>query len=88
MPAIVQDAATRRVLMLGYMDRAALEATIASRKVTFYSRSRRKLWMKGETSGHVLELVSIVLGLRQRHAACAGDTAGTDLPSRHVELFR
>jgi phosphoribosyl-ATP pyrophosphohydrolase/phosphoribosyl-AMP cyclohydrolase len=60
LPAIVQDAATRRVLMLGYMDRAALEATLASGKVTFYSRSRARLWMKGETSGHTLELVSIV----------------------------
>ena len=59
LPAIVQDAATRRVLMLGYMNRAALEATLASGKVTFYSRSRARLWMKGETSGHTLELKSV-----------------------------
>lgn len=59
LPAIVQDAATGRVLMLGYMDRAALAATLASRKLTFYSRSRQRLWTKGESSGHVLELVSI-----------------------------
>src|SRR5690606_1381136 len=46
-------------LMLGYMDRAALEATLASRRVTFFSRSKGRLWTKGESSGHVLDLVSI-----------------------------
>lgn len=59
LPAIVQDARTRRVLMLGYMDHSAVEATLASGKVTFFSRSRQRLWMKGETSGDILELVSI-----------------------------
>lgn len=67
LPAIVQDARTRRVLMLGYMDRAAVEATLASGKVTFFSRSRQRLWMKGETSGDILELVSI-------EADCDADT--------------
>lgn len=59
LPAIVQDASTLRVLMLGYMDRAALQATLDSGRVTFFSRSRRRLWMKGESSGHVLQLVSL-----------------------------
>lgn len=59
LPAIVQDAVTQRVLMLGYMDRAALAMTVDSRKVTFYSRSKKRLWSKGEGSGHVLDLVSI-----------------------------
>ncbi|HBD18975.1 MAG TPA: bifunctional phosphoribosyl-AMP cyclohydrolase/phosphoribosyl-ATP diphosphatase [Arenimonas sp.] len=59
LPAVVQDACTRRVLMLGYMDRAALEATLATRRVTFYSRSKQRLWMKGESSGDVLDLVSL-----------------------------
>lgn len=59
LPAIVQDARCQRVLMLGYMDRAALEATLASGKVTFFSRSKNRLWMKGESSGDVLELVGI-----------------------------
>ncbi|QNP40478.1 bifunctional phosphoribosyl-AMP cyclohydrolase/phosphoribosyl-ATP diphosphatase HisIE [Lysobacter solisilvae (ex Woo and Kim 2020)] len=59
LPAIVQDAATLRVLMLGYMDRAALETTLAEGKVTFYSRSKQRLWTKGEASGHFLQLVSI-----------------------------
>ena len=59
LPAIVQDAATLRVLMLGYMDRDALGTTLSSGKVTFFSRSKARLWTKGESSGHVLELVSI-----------------------------
>ena len=59
LPAIVQDAATLRVLMLGYMDRAALAATLACGQVTFYSRSKQRLWTKGESSGHVLALVSV-----------------------------
>ncbi|QNN46399.1 bifunctional phosphoribosyl-AMP cyclohydrolase/phosphoribosyl-ATP diphosphatase HisIE [Thermomonas brevis] len=59
LPAIVQDADTLRVLMLGYMDREALAATLRSGHVTFFSRSKGRLWTKGESSGHVLELVSI-----------------------------
>lgn len=57
-PAIVQDADTHKVLMLGYMNRAALEATLRSGLVTFYSRSKQRLWQKGESSGHTLTLVS------------------------------
>jgi phosphoribosyl-ATP pyrophosphohydrolase/phosphoribosyl-AMP cyclohydrolase len=59
LPAVVQDATTRRVLMLGYMDRAALEATLATGRVTFFSRSKQRLWMKGESSGDVLDLVRL-----------------------------
>ncbi len=58
-PAIVQDAETQRVLMLGYMNREALAATMRSGLVTFYSRSKQRLWQKGESSGHTLKLVSI-----------------------------
>jgi phosphoribosyl-ATP pyrophosphohydrolase/phosphoribosyl-AMP cyclohydrolase len=54
LPAVIQDAATQKVLMLGYMNAAALEQTIQSGKVTFFSRSRQRLWVKGETSGHFL----------------------------------
>jgi phosphoribosyl-AMP cyclohydrolase / phosphoribosyl-ATP pyrophosphohydrolase len=59
LPAIVQDAGNHRVLMLGYMTREALQATLDSGDVTFYSRSKQRLWKKGETSGHVLRLVSV-----------------------------
>ena len=58
-PAIVQDADTLQVLMLGYMNDAALEKTRKTGRVTFHSRSRDRLWTKGETSGHTLDLVSI-----------------------------
>ncbi|MEQ4576879.1 MAG: bifunctional phosphoribosyl-AMP cyclohydrolase/phosphoribosyl-ATP diphosphatase HisIE [Gammaproteobacteria bacterium] len=59
LPVVVQDADTLRVLMLGYMDAEALAATRASGHVTFYSRSKQRLWTKGESSGHLLDLVSI-----------------------------
>jgi phosphoribosyl-ATP pyrophosphohydrolase/phosphoribosyl-AMP cyclohydrolase len=57
LPAIVQDAVTRQVLMLGFMNREALETTLATKQVTFFSRTKQRLWTKGETSGHTLELV-------------------------------
>src|SRR5690349_7546962 len=56
LPVIVQDAETGTVLMLGYMNREALEASLSRHRVVFYSRSRQRLWEKGETSGHYLEL--------------------------------
>ena len=58
-PAIIQDANTRQVLMLGYMNQEALEKTLATGLVTFYSRSRQTLWTKGETSGNHLRLLDI-----------------------------
>jgi phosphoribosyl-AMP cyclohydrolase / phosphoribosyl-ATP pyrophosphohydrolase len=61
LPAIVQDADTGQALMLGYMDEAALAKTRELGLVTFYSRSKGRLWTKGETSGHTLELVGIEL---------------------------
>ena len=58
-PVIVQDAKTAKVLMLGYMNSEALEKTEKEKRVTFYSRSKQRLWTKGETSGNLLEVVSI-----------------------------
>lgn len=58
-PAIVQDAKTKKVLMLGYMNNEAFEKTQKAAKVTFYSRSKQRLWTKGEESGNFLELVDI-----------------------------
>ena len=58
-PAIVQDAATKTVLMLGFMNQAAVDATLASGKVTFYSRSKNRLWTKGEESGNFLNYISM-----------------------------
>ena len=59
MPAIVQHAGSGRVLMLGYMNRAALAATLARGRVVFFSRSKQRLWEKGETSGHFLQLIDM-----------------------------
>ncbi len=58
-PAVIQDAKTLKVLMLGFMNKEAYDKTIETNKVTFYSRSRKCLWTKGETSGNFLNLVSI-----------------------------
>jgi len=66
-PAIVQDVADGRVLMLGFMNADAVEITEASRRVTFFSRSKGRLWTKGESSGNYLELVSM-------HTDCDADT--------------
>ncbi|KGQ33725.1 phosphoribosyl-ATP pyrophosphatase [Gallibacterium genomosp. 2] len=61
LPVIVQNATTCEVLMLGYMNAEALEKTLAERKVTFYSRTKQRLWTKGETSGHFLNVVDMSL---------------------------
>lgn len=58
-PAIVQDAVTNQVLMLGYMNRQAVEETRETKKVTFYSRSKKRLWTKGEESGNYLNFISM-----------------------------
>ncbi len=67
LPVIVQDYQTGRVLMLGYMNQDALDTTIKLQQVTFFSRSKQRLWTKGESSGHVLQLVDI-------HVDCDNDT--------------
>jgi phosphoribosyl-ATP pyrophosphohydrolase/phosphoribosyl-AMP cyclohydrolase len=66
-PCIVQDSETKAVLMLGFMNKEALEKTIAEKRVTFFSRSKNRLWTKGETSGNFLEVIHIT-------ADCDNDT--------------
>ena len=58
-PAIVQDANTQAVLMMGFMNQAAIDATLSQQKVTFYSRSKSRLWTKGEESGNFLNFISM-----------------------------
>jgi phosphoribosyl-AMP cyclohydrolase / phosphoribosyl-ATP pyrophosphohydrolase len=58
-PAVIQDARTNQVLMVGFMNREALEKTLSDKKVTFWSRTKKRLWQKGETSGYFLEYVSM-----------------------------
>jgi phosphoribosyl-ATP pyrophosphohydrolase/phosphoribosyl-AMP cyclohydrolase len=81
LPAAVQDRASGRLLMLGYMDRTALEATIATGLATFWSRSKRRLWQKGETSGNRLRVAAI-------HEDCDSDAllvlADAEGPVCHV----
>jgi len=60
-PAIIQDATTKNVLMLGYMNKEAYQKTIDTQKVTFFSRTKQRLWTKGEESGNFLNLVSVQL---------------------------
>src|SRR5580692_2236895 len=78
-PAIVQDAATGQVLMMAWMNREALEKTVATGKTHFFSRSRNKLWLKGESSGHIQTVKSIrtdcdkdvlLINVDQEGAAC------------------
>ena len=59
LPAVIQHAATGTVLMVGYMNRAALRETLTQGRVVFFSRSRQKLWLKGESSGNFLDVVSV-----------------------------
>ena len=80
-PAIIQDAQTKNVLMLGYMNQEALDKTLETKKVTFWSRSRNCLWTKGETSGNFLHLIDIKID-------CDNDTllikANPDGPTCHI----
>jgi len=80
LPAVVQDARTGKVLMLGYMNREALRSTLGEKRVTFYSRSKQRLWTKGETSGNFLHLVDAAID-------CDNDTilitANPDGPTCH-----
>jgi phosphoribosyl-ATP pyrophosphohydrolase/phosphoribosyl-AMP cyclohydrolase len=80
-PALVQERGTSRILMLGYMNREALEATLSTGLVSFWSRSKQRLWTKGETSGNFLRLVSI-------HADCDRDSllvlADAEGPTCHL----
>ena len=66
-PVIIQDASTNEVLMLGYMNRESWEKTLETKKASFWSRSRKKIWIKGETSGNFQEIKEIYLD-------CDGDT--------------
>lgn len=83
-PAIIQDADTKAVLMLGYMDQLAVEATANSGRVTFYSRSKQRHWTKGESSGNFLDFVSMELD-------CDGDTlliqARPEGPTCHLGTY-
>lgn len=75
-PAIIQDNETKTVLMLGYMNQEAIDKTLETKKVTFFSRSKNRLWTKGEESGNFLELVSIQNDCDQDTLLIKVNTAG------------
>ncbi|MFN4019120.1 MAG: phosphoribosyl-AMP cyclohydrolase [Erythrobacter sp.] len=83
--AVVTDAASGAVLVVAHMNRAALDATLASGRVHFWSRSRGQLWLKGETSGHFLDVIEVLVDCDQDalviRAAPAGPTCHTGAPS-------
>lgn len=99
-PAIIQDSQTRNVLMLGYMNAEALQQTIDSGKVTFYSRSKQRLWTKGEESGNFLHVVDIkndcdndtlLIQAKPAGPVCHNGTGtcwGTDNPAQPLQFIQ
>jgi phosphoribosyl-ATP pyrophosphohydrolase/phosphoribosyl-AMP cyclohydrolase len=80
-PAIVQDASTKRVLMLGYMNKEAVNTTQEKQQFTFYSRTKKRLWTKGEESGHFLQLVDMAVDCDQDTLLIQANPVG---PSCHT----
>jgi phosphoribosyl-AMP cyclohydrolase / phosphoribosyl-ATP pyrophosphohydrolase len=87
LPAIVQDATSGQVLMLGYMNRESYEKTLAEGKVWFWSRSRGRLWMKGETSGNVLKVRSLRIDCDGDTILVQADAAGPTCHTNAVSCF-
>src|SRR5438105_4228231 len=87
LPVIVQDAGSGKVLMLGYMNREALAVTNDTKKVTFYSRSKQRLWTKGETSGHILQLISIRVDCDQDTLLITANPIGPTCHNGTVSCF-
>ena len=87
-PAIVQDADSGAVLMMAYMNREALEQTLARKRAVFFSRSKQRLWEKGETTGPHARRRRHRARLRQRHLVGDRASARTGLPQRHPHLLR
>ena len=81
-PVIVQNYITGKVLMLGYMNQESFDKTIETNQVWFFSRSRNKLWLKGETSGNYLNVVDILSDCDNDTLLIKAKTDGTNLPYR------
>jgi len=87
-PAIVQDDTSGTVLMLGYMNRQSLTKTLKSKKVWFYSRSKKRLWMKGETSGNILKLVTIKIDCDSDALLAKVNAAGPTCHTSNYSCFK
>jgi len=87
LPVIIQNAENYQVLMLGYMNEDALQKTLDEEKVTFYSRSKQRLWTKGETSGNYLHLVDIQQDCDDDTLLILADPAGPTCHTGHTSCF-
>ncbi len=86
-PAIIQDVNTRQVLMLGYMNEESLKRTLETGNVTFFSRSRNTLWMKGETSGNTLKMISMKADCDDDTLLIDADPAGPTCHTGETSCF-
>ena len=86
-PAIIQDNISGIVLMLGYMNEEALAQTLATKQVTFFSRSRQKIWVKGETSGNFLKFVSMAVDCDGDAILIMAKPMGPTCHTRRAKLF-
>jgi phosphoribosyl-ATP pyrophosphohydrolase/phosphoribosyl-AMP cyclohydrolase len=86
-PAVVQDAQTKDVLMLGFMNREALEKTLETGHVTFWTRSRGKLWTKGETSGNVLKFAALRVNCNEDSVLVLANPIGATCHTGHPTCY-
>ena len=86
-PAVVQDAQTKDVLMLGFMNRDALDKTLRDGHVTFWTRSRQKLWTKGETSGNVLKFVALRVNCNNDSLLVLAEPVGATCHTGHPTCY-
>jgi phosphoribosyl-AMP cyclohydrolase len=86
-PVITQDASTKSILMFAWMNKEALDKTISNRRMTYWSRSRQKLWVKGETSGHTQELVSMSFDCDGDVILCLVDQSGAACHTGRPDCF-
>jgi phosphoribosyl-AMP cyclohydrolase len=86
-PVITQDANSKEVLMFAWMNKEALEQTLSTKRVTYWSRSRKKLWIKGETSGHTQSLVAMAFDCDGDTILCQVDQSGAACHTGRVDCF-
>ena len=86
-PAVIQDVHSKDVLMLGFMNRDALDKTLSTGKVTFWTRSRQKLWTKGETSGNILKFVSLRVNCENNSLLIMAEPVGATCHTGHPTCF-
>jgi phosphoribosyl-AMP cyclohydrolase len=86
-PAVVQDLNTKEILMMGFMNREALEKTLATGLVTFWTRSRQKLWTKGETSGNVLKFKALRTNCNEDSLLVLAEPIGATCHTGHPSCY-